>query len=153
MKRILCCMHGVTVLFVPRSMVAAQQSSSADSGARKEAAQPVIDPDGAYHFGHGVTAPKLVYSVDAEFSEAARRKKMGGTVVIALTVLPDGQVTKVHVMRSAGEDYTKPKDRKAAATLDEKATEAVRQYRFEPGTYRGKPVPVAITIDVEFHIH
>lgn len=55
-------------------------------------------------------------------------------------------------MRSAAEDFTKPKDRKAAATLDEKALEPVRQYRFKPGMYEGKPVPVAITIDVSFHI-
>jgi hypothetical protein len=47
----------------------------------------------------------------------------------------------------------KPKLRKAAASLDEKALEAVRQYRFKPGMYQGKPVPVAITIDVNFHIY
>lgn len=47
----------------------------------------------------------------------------------------------------------KPKLRKAAATLDEKALETVRQYRFEPGVYEGKPVPVALTIEVNFHIY
>jgi periplasmic protein TonB len=47
----------------------------------------------------------------------------------------------------------KPKLSKAAASLDPKALDAVRQYRFEPGTYDGKPVPVALTIDVSFHIY
>ncbi|HEY1964785.1 MAG TPA: energy transducer TonB [Acidobacteriaceae bacterium] len=47
----------------------------------------------------------------------------------------------------------KPKLRKAAASLDEKALEAVRQYRFKSGMYQGKPVPVALTIDVNFHIY
>jgi hypothetical protein len=33
------------------------------------------------------------------------------------------------------------------------AVEAVRQYRFKPGAYQAKPVPVAITIEVSFHIY
>lgn len=46
----------------------------------------------------------------------------------------------------------KPKLRKAAASLDEKAVDVVRQYRFKPGMYEGKAVPVAITIEVNFQI-
>ena len=115
--------------------------------------KPVIDPDGTYHSGNGVTPPILVYSVDAEFSNAARRKKIGGDVVVGLKVGTDGLPKDVHVVRSAAEGFTKPKDRKAAATLDEKALEPVRQYRFKPGMYEGKAVPVAITIDVNFHIY
>jgi outer membrane biosynthesis protein TonB len=37
--------------------------------------------------------------------------------------------------------------------LDEKALEAVRQYRFKPGVLDGKPVAVAITIEVNFRIY
>jgi protein TonB len=74
------------------------------------------------------------------------------TVVIGLKVGTDGLPRDVHVVHSAAEGV-KPKLRKAAASLDEKALEAVRQYRFEPGTYEGKPVPVAITIDVHFGIY
>jgi outer membrane biosynthesis protein TonB len=37
--------------------------------------------------------------------------------------------------------------------LDEKALEAARRYRFEPGMYKGKPVPMALTIDVSFNIY
>jgi protein TonB len=37
--------------------------------------------------------------------------------------------------------------------LDEKAVEAVRQYKFKPSMYQGKPVPVEITIEVNFHIY
>jgi TonB family protein len=115
-------------------------------------AKAIVDADGTYHVGNGVTAPKLVYSTDVEFSDAARRRKIQGTVVVALKVGTDGLPTDVRVKRSAAQDFTKPKDRKAAATLDEKAVEAARQYRFEPATYEGKPVPVAITIEVNFHI-
>jgi TonB family protein len=130
-----------------------EQLAAASDRVQASDAKPVIDADGTYHVGNGVTPPILVYSVDAEFSDAARKKKIQGTVVVGLIVGADGLPKDVHVVRSAAEDFTKPKDRKAAATLDEKAVEPVRQYRFKPGTYQGRPVPVAITIDVGFHIY
>ena len=37
--------------------------------------------------------------------------------------------------------------------LDEKAIEAVRQYKFEPAMFNGKPVAVHITIEVNFQIY
>ena len=141
---------GLAIVLIAGLALAAPQSSTINP---EKPANPVIDAEGVYHVGNGVTAPKLVYSVDAEFSEAARRKGINGTVMVALTVMLNGQVANVHVKRSAAEDFTKAKDRKAAATLDEKALEAIRQYRFEPGSYKGKPVPVAISIDVNFHIY
>jgi TonB family protein len=129
-----------------------QEPSKPDNTAQPSSdAKPVIDADGTYHAGNGVTPPILVYSVDTEFSDAARRKKIEGAVAVALKVGTDGLPRDVHVTHSAAEGV-KPKLRKAAASLDEKALEAVRQYRFKPGMYQGKPVPVAITIDVNFHI-
>jgi TonB family protein len=73
-------------------------------------------------------------------------------VVVGLKVGADGLPNDVRVVHSAAEGV-KPKLRKAAASLDEKALEAVRQYRFKSGMYQGKPVPVALTIDVNFHIY
>jgi TonB family protein len=93
-----------------------------------------------------------VYSVDAEFSNAARRKKIEGTVVLGLKVGTDGLPRDVHVVHSAAEGV-KPKLSKAAASLDQKALDAVREYRFKPGMYEGKAVPVVITIEVAFHIY
>lgn len=131
---------------------AIQSSTQPDQPPSPSPAKPVIDADGTYHLGNGVTPPKLVHSVDAEFSDAARRKKIGGTVVIGLKVGTDGLPRDVHVVHSAAEGV-KPKLRKAASSLDEKSLEAARQYRFEPGMYKGKPVPVALTIDVSFNIY
>jgi hypothetical protein len=37
--------------------------------------------------------------------------------------------------------------------LDEKAIEAVRQYKFKPAMYQGHAVAVQILIDVDFHLH
>lgn len=142
------------VCLISMPSFARQQPSKPDNTVQPPSseAKPVIDADGTYHFGNGVTRPILVYSVDVEFSEAARRKKIQGTVVVGLKVGTDGLPTDVHVVHSAAEGV-KPKLRKAAASLDEKALEAVRQYRFKPGMYEGKPVPMAVTIEVNFHIY
>lgn len=155
-RRFLCQVLGATFLACLFSMpvfARQQQPSKPDNAAQPSSdGKPVIDADGTYHLGNGVTPPKLVYSVDTEFSDAARRKKIGGTVVVGLKVGTDGLPRDVHVVHSAAEGV-KPKLSKAAASLDQKALDAVRQYRFEPGTYDGKSVPVALTIDVGFHIY
>jgi TonB family protein len=36
--------------------------------------------------------------------------------------------------------------------LDEKAVEAVQKWKFEPATKDGKPVPVELAIEVDFHL-
>src|SRR5580700_5877134 len=45
---------------------------------------------GAYRVGGGVSAPKVVYDPDPEYSEEARKAKYQGTVVLWLVVAPDG---------------------------------------------------------------
>lgn len=113
---------------------------------------PNPDASGKYHLGNGVTAPKLVFSVDPEFTDEARRKKLEGVVVVALTVDTEGKPQDVHVARSMAEDVSK-KYKQTAVGLDEKAVAAVKQYRFQAGQFRGKPVPVEIEIHVNFRIY
>jgi TonB family protein len=96
---------------------------------------------GLYHVGGGVSPPVLIYSVDAEFSDEARRAKYQGVSVVSLIVDAHGLPQRIRVVRKLG------------MGLDEKAVEAVRQYKFRPSTYQGKPVPVEITIEVNFHIY
>jgi periplasmic protein TonB len=96
---------------------------------------------GLYHVGGGVSPPVLIYSVDAEFSDEARRAKYQGVSVVSLIVDAHGMPQRIRVVRKLG------------MGLDEKAVEAVRQYKFKPSMYQGKPVPVEITIEVNFHIY
>lgn len=63
----------------------------------------------------------------------------------------DGMPRDVHVAKSTA-DGAKEKNRAAALTLDETAIEAVQQYRFEPATYEGKPVPIELRVIVKFRI-
>ena len=96
---------------------------------------------GVMHFGGAVHAPVPIYEVDAEFSEEARRAKFSGNVEIYLVVDEHGNPTHIRVTRGAG------------MGLDEKAIEAVRQYKFKPGTLNGKPVKVDLYVDVDFHLY
>jgi TonB family protein len=94
-----------------------------------------------YKVGNGVTPPVLTYSVDAEFTQKAKHAKYQGVSVVQCVVDTHGMPQHVHTVR------------KLAMGLDEKAIDAVRQYRFKPGTLDGEPVAVAITIEVNFHIY
>ncbi len=96
---------------------------------------------GPYHVGGGVSAPQLVFAPDPEFSDEARRAKYQGVCVVSLIVDAQGNPQRVQVVRHLG------------MGLDEKAVEAVRQYKFKPATLQGKPVPVEVNIEVNFRIY
>jgi periplasmic protein TonB len=96
---------------------------------------------GVMHMGGGVSAPTLIYSPDPEFSDEARRAKYQGVCIVGLIVDSQGNPQQAHVVRPLG------------MGLDEKALEAVRQYKFKPAMYKGKPVPVEINIEVNFRIY
>jgi protein TonB len=95
---------------------------------------------GPRRIGGGVSAPQLVYSVEPEFSEEARKAKVAGNVLVNLWVDTNGLPTHVHVIRGVG------------MGLDEKAVEAVRQYKFRPAMENGKPVLVELNVEVNFQI-
>jgi TonB family protein len=97
-------------------------------------------PEGVYRVGGGVSAPTLVYKVEPQYSEAARKARYQGTVLLHVEVDPSGKPTNIKVLRSLG------------LGLDEKAVEAVEQWRFKPGYKDGKPVTMAATIEVNFRL-
>jgi protein TonB len=96
---------------------------------------------GVVAMGAGVIPPKLVLQVDAEFSEEARKAKFSGDVEVELVVDEQGRPTHIRVARGVG------------MGLDEKAVEAVRQYKFKPAMQNGKPVKVAVYVSVQFNIY
>jgi len=93
-----------------------------------------------HRIGEGATPPEVTKRVDPELSEEARRDKVQGTVVLSFVVGVDGIPRDITVKRSFGHG------------LDEKAIEALRQWRFEPGRKDGQPVPTTVTIEVNFHL-
>jgi protein TonB len=95
---------------------------------------------GVYRVGGGVTAPVLLYKKEPEYSEEARKAKYQGTVLLYIEVDSSGKATNIRVQKSLG------------LGLDEKAMEAVKQWKFKPGYKDGKPVTVAATIEVNFRL-
>ena len=96
---------------------------------------------GVFRVGGGVSAPKAIYSPDPEYSEEARKAKYQGTCVLWLIVGPDGRPRDIKVSRTLG------------LGLDEKAVEAVKNWRFEPAQKDGKPVSVQINVEVSFRLY
>ncbi len=95
---------------------------------------------GVYRVGNGTTAPVVLYKKEPEYSEEARKAKYQGTVVLYIEVDPSGRAINPRVVRSLG------------LGLDEKALEAVKQWKFRPGYRDGHPVTVAAQIEVNFRL-
>jgi len=91
-----------------------------------------IDPE--------VTRPVLLRKKGPEYSEEARKAKWQGTVVLSLEVDASGQAMNPRVTRSLG------------MGLDQKAIDAVMQWRFKPGMKDGKPVIVPAQVEVNFRL-
>ena len=85
--------------------------------------------------------PRAIYDPQPEFSEAARRTQLQGTCVLRVLVGKDGTVHKVRIERPLG------------MGLDQKAIEAVRNWKFEPAMKDGKPVAVQINVEVNFRLY
>jgi TonB family protein len=94
----------------------------------------------AVRVGGDVTAPVVLSKTDPQYTEEARAVKFQGTVLLAVEVGTDGLAHNVRVARSLG------------LGLDEKAIEAISQWRFKPGTKNGEPVNVNAMIEVNFRL-
>jgi protein TonB len=93
--------------------------------------------------GHGgdITEPIPIYEPDPEYSDAARKAKFQGTVVVAVVIGTDGHVYNPRILQPLG------------LGLDQKALEAVKLWRFKPARRNGRPVEVAADIEVNFHLY
>jgi len=90
--------------------------------------------------GGGIVAPVVLHRVDPEFSEEARKAKYQGTVMLTIVVGEDGKPHAIRVVSGLG------------LGLDEKAIEAVSQWKFKPAMRNGRPVPAPATIEVNFRL-
>jgi bla regulator protein BlaR1 len=121
-----------------KAPAATAQSAQATTGS---AGNHFADPQQIYHVGGDVSAPKLVFAPDPQFTEKARRAKYQGVCVISTVVDAQGNPAQVQVVRRLG------------MGLDKKAVEAVKQYRFTPAMRLGKPVAVEVKIEVNFRLY
>jgi TonB family protein len=102
---------------------------------------PGDDAAGLYRVGSGVSAPTAISSPAPHFSDEAKRAKYQGICILSLIVDAQGMPQDVRVLRTLG------------MGLDEKAIEAVKQYRFKPAMKKDEPVPVRIVVEVNFRLY
>jgi TonB family protein len=95
---------------------------------------------GGGSFSGSVTQPVLLWKIEPEYTDEARRAKIQGTVVLHIEVDTRGQAQNITVRQSLG------------LGLDERAVEAVRRWRFRPGYRNGKPWVTAAMVQVNFRL-
>jgi protein TonB len=95
---------------------------------------------GPFQPGSGIEPPQLLREVKPLYTDEARRAALEGNVVLEIVVRRDGSVSNLRVTRKLG------------AGLDEKALEAVRQWRFAPARRLGAAVDVVVEVSVEFKL-
>ncbi len=87
-----------------------------------------------------LTQPVLLWKIEPEYTEEARRAKIQGTVLLYVEVDAHGQPRNITVQQSLG------------LGLDERAIEAVRRWKFRAGTRSGKPFATAAIVEVNFRL-
>lgn len=98
----------------------------------------------AYQLGSGIQNPVLLKEVKPAYTSEAMRAKIQGSVELEVVLLANGTVGDVRVKRSL--------DR--VNGLDLEAIKAGKQWLFRPAMDReGKPVPVIITMILDFRLH
>jgi TonB family protein len=95
----------------------------------------------AYIVQGEVQPPKAVKTPDPVYSEAARRARIEGTVILFVVIDAQGRPATVYVGRSLDHD------------LDRAAVEAVQHWTFAPATFKGTAIPVAINAEINFRLN
>jgi TonB family protein len=129
------CSFAAEILFVPGVAASASQESSETAEAGDNSRHRMM------RVGNGVTPPHITDQREPEFSESARAAKYQGTVVLMLMVNKEGAPTKLRISQPLG------------CGLDEKAVQAVKNWKFAPAEKDGVPVDVDIAVQVDFHLY
>lgn len=88
----------------------------------------------------GIKPPKSIYAPAPDYPPSAVRDGVRGTVTVQLTVPTDGVPKDITVVKGVRSD------------IDQKAVEAVREWRFAPATKDGKPISLTVNVHVTFNV-
>lgn len=109
----------------------AEDPASADSAMLRAGFQPL--PPGA-------TRPVKVHDVVPEYTELAREARLQGVVILQTAIDQEGNVVDVDVLKGL------------QMGLTEAAVDAVKQWKFEPATIDGDPIPVSYNVTVNYQL-
>ncbi|HXH40731.1 MAG TPA: energy transducer TonB [Thermoanaerobaculia bacterium] len=99
----------------------------------------VADHDGPLRVGGDVKAPVVVNRVEPLYTDEARRAGISGIVILEVVIDRNGVVTKADVLKPL------------PFGLDQAAVDAVKQWKFRPGTLNGVPVDVIFNLTMNFN--
>ena len=105
-------------------------------GGLPDAPPPKVE---AVRVGGQVKEPKKLKVVKPVYPEIAKSARVQGIVILECTINPQGKVINITVLRSI-------------PLLDEAAKEAVQQWVYTPTLLNGVPVPVIMTVTVNFNL-
>jgi TonB family protein len=110
--------------------VAAKEKAAAAARAKAKMVAPL-------RIGGQIKAPVKIKDVKPVYPAIARSAGVAGAVTIEATIGPDGKVIDAKVVRST-------------PLLDQAALDAVRQWEYTPTLLNGVPVPVLVTVTINF---
>jgi TonB family protein len=133
-----CRTLGFVVAMLMAVPLAAQQTPA------EKAAEDAEFLKGAYlATAPGIVPPAVTRDVKPRYTADAMREKLQGVVEIQAVVGVAGNVERARVTQSLDK----------ALGLDHAALTAAKAWGFRPGTKDGQPVPVAVTLKLEFRLH
>jgi periplasmic protein TonB len=98
---------------------------------------PPPPPTQPVRVGGNIKPPTRIKNVTPTYPPIAQSARVQGVVIIEATIGPNGRVTDARVLRSI-------------PLLDSAALDAVRQWEYTPTLLNGVPVPVIMTVTVNF---
>lgn len=106
-------------------------------GTTAQEQEPKAPP--AQRVGGEIQEPKKLKNVPPVYPEEAKKARVQGVVILECTISPAGKVADVRVLRGI-------------PLLDQAAVDAVKQWEYTPTLLAGKPVPVIMTVTVNFRL-
>ena len=100
---------------------------------------PPPPPQQAIRVGGQIKEPKKLKNVAPKYPDIAKQARVQGVVILECTISPQGKVTDVKILRGI-------------PLLDQAAVSAVRQWVYTPTLLNGVPVPVIMTVTVNFKL-
>jgi periplasmic protein TonB len=102
-------------------------------------APPSTEPEAPkpVRVGGQIRAPRKLRNVEPAYPEVAKQARVAGMVILEAVIGPDGKVDNVKVLRGI-------------PLLNDAALNAVKQWVYSPTLLNGTPVPVIMTVTVNF---
>ena len=116
-----------------------QGVASLETVGRVETAPPPAPPppQRPVRLHSGIQPPRKVFDVTPVYPAIAQTARVQGVVILEAVIDAGGSVESVKVLRSI-------------PLLDQAAVDAARQWRYTPALLNGEPVPVVMTVTVNF---